>query len=204
MQKSLTLKALAAALLASTGLAHADPVFNRIATFPVSANIPKDMDAKSESSAEIIAASADGMLLVYTDSPLQALGLIDISDPRAPQPGGIIKLDGEPTSVAVNNGKALVAVNTSASYTQPSGLLAVVELASKSIIARCDLGGQPDSIAISPDGSIAAIAIENERDEDLNNGEIPQLPAGNVVIFSLQEGVADCASMITADVSGLA
>ena len=204
MQKSLTLKALAAALLASTGLTHADPVFNRIATFPVSANIPKDMDAKSESSAEIIAASADGMLLVYTDSPLQALGLIDISDPRAPQPGGIIKLEGEPTSVAVNNGKALVAVNTSASYTQPSGLLAVFELASKSIIARCDLGGQPDSIAISPDGSIAAIAIENERDEDLNNGEIPQLPAGNVVIFSLQEGVADCASMITADVSGLA
>ncbi|MEZ5590835.1 MAG: esterase-like activity of phytase family protein [Gammaproteobacteria bacterium] len=204
MQKSLPLTALTAALLASAGLAHATPVFNRIATFPVSANIPKDMDAKSESSAEIIAASADGRLLVYTDSPLQALGLIDISDPRAPQPGGIIKLEGEPTSVAVKNGKALVAVNTSASYTQPSGLLAVVELASKSIIARCDLGGQPDSIAISPDGSIAAIAIENERDEDLNDGEMPQLPAGNVVIFSLQEGVADCASMITVDVSGLA
>ena len=38
--------------------------------------------------------------------------------------------------------------------------------------------GQPDSVAISPDERYAAIVIENERDEDVNDGLIPQLPAG--------------------------
>ena len=68
----------------------------------------------------------------------------------------------------------------------------------------CDLGGQPDSVAVSPDGTLAAVAIENERDEDLNDGAMPQLPAGNVQIFSLKNGLPDCATKITADVTGLA
>jgi hypothetical protein len=38
---------------------------------------------------------------------------------------------------------------------------------------RCDLGGQPDSVAASPDGRYLAVAIENERDEDLDDGVIP-------------------------------
>jgi DNA-binding beta-propeller fold protein YncE len=47
------------------------------------------------------------------------------------------------------------------------------------------LGGQPDSIAISPDGKYAAIAIENERNEDLNEGAMPQLPRGFLTILDL-------------------
>ena len=68
----------------------------------------------------------------------------------------------------------------------------------------CDLGGQPDSVAISPDGKLVAVAIENERDEDLNDGKIPQLPAGNVQIFQLRDGLPDCGSRIVAEVTGLA
>ena len=49
-----------------------------------------------------------------------------------------------------------------------------VDLASKTIEATCDLGGQPDSIAArARTRRFAAIAIENERDEDVNDGEHP-------------------------------
>ena len=47
------------------------------------------------------------------------------------------------------------------------------------------LGGQPDSVAISADGRYAAIAIENERDEDVNDGAMPQPPAGFLTIVDL-------------------
>ncbi|SSC68291.1 esterase-like activity of phytase family protein [Ciceribacter selenitireducens] len=197
--------ALTAALLASVAVpASAEQVFNRIASFPVAANIPADKDQKSVTSAEIITASEDGMTLVYSDSPLGVIGFIDISDAKAPKAGGVLAMDGEPTSVAVVGGKVLVAVNTSESYVKPSGKLAIVDLASKAVDATCDLGGQPDSVAVSADKSFAVIAIENERDEDLNDGQLPQLPAGDLAIVSLKDGVADCASIKHVAMTGLA
>ena len=39
---------------------------------------------------------------------------------------------------------------------------------------------------------------------NLNDGEIPQLPAGNIKIFKIADGMPDCDSAITANVSGLA
>ena len=143
--------------------------FARVATFPVYRNLGVDEDLGTETSAEIIAAAHGGALLVYTDSPTQRIGFIDIQDPSAPQPGGFFQLDGEPTSVAVLDDYALVGVNTSPSYIAPSGYLAVIDISDATApaqIASIDLGGQPDSVAISPDGRYAAIAIENERDED--------------------------------------
>ena len=178
--------------------------FNRIASFPVNTNLPSETDSLTETSAEIIAVTGDGMTLVYSDSPLGVVGLVDIRDPAAPRPLGVVPVDGEPTAVSVAGSKILVAVNTSASFTAPSGRLAVIDVASKSLETSCDLGGQPDSTAVSPDGSIIAVAIENERDEDLNDGVIPQLPAGYVAILTLADGVPDCASLIKADVTGLA
>ena len=188
----------------SVSSATAEPVFNRIASFWVPSNLPSDMDQATETSAEIIAATEDGMTLVYTDSPLGAVGMIDITDPKAPAPGGIVKLEGEPTSVAVKGGKGFVGVNTSESFTEPSGHLAVVDIAAQTVEKSCDLGGQPDSVAINADGSRIAVAIENERDEDLNDGVIPQLPAGNVTIIPVSDGQPDCDGMIVADVTGLA
>lgn len=197
--------ALAVLLLGGTMLsANAETAFNRIASFPVNENIPSDMDEKSKSSSEIISVSKDGQLLLYTDSPLGGIGLVDISDPKSPKPAGFLSLNGEPTSVSVAGEFALVGVNTSENFVMPSGNLAVIDIANKSVKMSCDLGGQPDSVGVSPDGSIVAVAIENERDEDLNDGVIPQLPAGNVVIFKLKDGVPDCDSRIVADLSGLA
>jgi len=195
------LAALAAGLLSTTALpAIAAPVFNRIASFPVELNNP---EAKASSS-EIIAATEDGMMLIYSDSPAGGIGFIDIADPKAPKSGGFLALDGEPTSVTVIGGKAFVAVNTSESFVSPSGKLAVVDIASKAVDATCDLGGQPDSIAHNGAGTLLAIAIENERDEDVNDGAIPQAPAGFVTIFDVANGAGDCATLKKVELTGLA
>lgn len=197
--------ALTAALFASAALpAVAEPVFNRIATFPVAANLPEDKDRLTTSSAEIITASEDGNTLIYSDSPLGTIGFIDITEHRTPKAGGAVMMDGEPTSVAVAGAKVLVAVNTSESFVTPSGKLNVVDIATKVIEASCDLGGQPDSVAVSPDKTFAAIAIENERDEEVNDGAIPQMPAGDLVIASLNDGVADCSSIKHVTLTSLA
>ncbi len=196
-----------AAIVACLGapFATAEPVFNRIASWPVSANLAlagKDLD--TETSAEIIEVTADGMMLVYTDSSLEALGMIDITDPKAPKPAGVVVIGGEPTSVAVVGGRALVVVDTTNDKSAPTGHLAVVDLASKTIVQICDLGGQPDSIAVSPDGSFAAIAIENELDEDVGDGALPQPPPGNLTIFPLTGGTLDCNARKVVDLTGLA
>ena len=197
--------ALTAALLASVALpVSAEQVFNRIAAFPVATNLPADKDKLSTTSAEIVTASEDGMTLIYSDSPLGGIGFVDISDAKAPKAAGALMMDGEPTSVAAIGNKVLVAVNTSESKVKPSGRLAVVDIASKVIDSTCDLGGQPDSVAISPDKTFAVIAIENERDEDLNDGKLPQMPAGDLVIVGLKDGTVDCASLKHVAMTGLA
>jgi hypothetical protein len=197
--------ALAAVLLTSVAFpAAAEPVFNRIASFPVASNLPADKDKLSTTSAEIITATDDGMTLIYSDSPLGAIGFVDITDARAPKSGGALMMDGEPTSVTSTAGKALVAVNTSESKTKPSGRLAIVDIASKKIDATCDLGGQPDSIALNKDKTLGAIAIENERDEDVNDGKLPQMPAGDLVIFQVKSGVVDCGSIQHVKLAGIA
>ena len=205
MRRRMILLASAAAVAPfAASPAFADMMFNRIASFPVALNLPVGTDPATLTSSEIIAASEDGNTLVYSDSPLGAVGFVDITDPRAPKAGGIVKIDGEPTSVVVVGNTVLAGVNTSESYTSPSGKLLAIDLAGKSITSECDLGGQPDSLAVSADGATLAIAIENERDEDLNDGVIPQLPAGDVVIFPLADGAPDCAAMKTVDVTGIA
>ena len=184
--------------------ALAEMTFNRIATFATPLNMAAGEDTSRESSAEIIAASEDGMTLVYTDSPLGVIGFIDITDPRAPKPLGNVDVGGEPTTAQIIGGKAFTAVNTSESYTAPSGKLVTLDIASETITAECDLGGQPDSVARAPDGSFLAIAIENERDEDLNDGALPQMPAGFVIKLPVVNGEVDCAGLQKIEVTGLA
>jgi hypothetical protein len=197
--------ALTAALLTSVALpAAAEQVFNRIASFPVASNLPADKDKLSTTSAEIVTASEDGNMLIYSDSPLGAIGFVDITDAMAPKAAGALMMGGEPTSVAVAGTKVLAVVNTSESKTNPSGKLVVVDIATKAIETSCDLGGQPDSVAVSKDKSFVAVAIENERDEDVNDGDLPQMPAGDLVIAALKDGVLDCASIKHVTLTGLA
>lgn len=178
--------------------------FQRVATLP---NYLNNADIADTTVSEIVAATADGNTLVYTDSPLEEVGFVDITDPAAPLPTGKLALGGEPTSVSIlPSGLALVGVNTSASYVSPSGTLAVVDVASQTVLEQIPLGGQPDSVAVSPDGAYAAVVIENERDEDIEvdgvEGGLPQLPAGYLVIVDLVGDPGDWATR-TVDLSGL-
>jgi hypothetical protein len=113
------------------------------------------------------AATRDGRTLVYTDSPGERLGLVELDRLDRPHPAGTISLPAEPTSVDALGHLALTVVDTSASFTDLSDVLRVVDLRSRQVVASHDLGGR-----------YAAVAIENERDEDVNDGKLPQLPGG--------------------------
>jgi DNA-binding beta-propeller fold protein YncE len=85
---------------------------------------------------------------------------------------------------------AVVGVNTSPDFINPSGVLAVVDIESMTVVHEIDLMGQPDSVDVSKDEQYIVVAIENERDEDLEEGRLPQMPAGFVVIVDTPTGSA--------------
>ena len=151
-----------------------DGEFRRLATVPAYLN----SGIGDEAAAEISTVTGDGRTVVYTDSPGERLGFIDITDPSKPRPSGTLAVDGEPTSVAHLGHLLLAGVNTSASFADPSGKLLVIDDRTRKVVRSLDLGGQPDSVAVAPSGRYIAVAIENERDEDVDDGAIPQAPAG--------------------------
>jgi hypothetical protein len=194
------------------------PSFQRVATLGNYLN--NGPDAAAETVSEIIAATANGRTLVYTDAVRGTIGFIDITDPSSPLPLGNLPLDPDPadevehspTSVDVlGNQYALVAVDTtSGAFDTPSGYLRVVDISNPSAPffagEPVDLGGQPDSVKISPDEAFVAIAIENQRNEDLcvggtldgteageddciagggALGVLPQGPAGFLAVIAL-------------------
>lgn len=159
--------------------------FQRIATLP---NYLNNADHSAETVSEIVTVAEFGNTLVYTDGVLGEVGFVDIRDPKRPQGRGKLALNGEPTSVATwRQNFVLVAVNSSYSFTQPDGYLAVIDVRNQRVVAELPLDGQPDSIAVSPDQRYAAVVIENERDEEIEvdgmQGGLPQLPAGGLVVI---------------------
>jgi hypothetical protein len=169
--------------------------FQRVGTFANYRNAPLG----ETTVAEIIAATANGKTLVYTDGGRGTIGFIDITNPSRPLPAGTVALDPDPsddvdyspTSVDIlQNRYALVTADTSESKANPSGRLVVVDIDRRSVVTELDLGGQPDSAKISPDNRYLAIAIENERNEDIEvggvEGGLPQFPAGYLAVVRLQ------------------
>ena len=145
--------------------------FKRVGTFANFRNAGLDRTTVSE----IITATPDGRTLIYTDAE-GAIGFIDITNPATPLAAGTVAVDPDPatapayspTSVTVwRNRYVLVAVDSSVSKKHSSGELQVLDLATRARVATIDLGGQPDSVKVSPDGRYIAVAIENERDETL-------------------------------------
>jgi hypothetical protein len=175
-------------LLLSTQPALGHPVqsyFRRVASFPVCSQLqPNGCNDDTATVAEIVAASQDGNTVVYTDSQYEAVGFVDITDPSNPVGAGVIPVGGEPTSVSTCGKYAIAAINTSEDFINTSGKYVVIDMTTKSIVTEGILSGQPDSVAFSKDCTRAAIAIENERDEDLGVGEPPQSPPGLVVIMN--------------------
>lgn len=185
---------MAAALLASTVMSPAQAenaeYFERVATYPVYQNHPDGANATT--AAEISTVSSDGNTLIYSDALSRSIGFVDISDPSKPRGQGQVALhqlgssEDEPTSVAAYGEYVLVVVNSSASYSDPSGRLDVVRISDRKLVRSIKLSGQPDSIAISKDGAYGGIAIENERDEEAGDGGLPQAPAGSISIIDFK------------------
>ncbi|HTV19111.1 MAG TPA: esterase-like activity of phytase family protein [Polyangiaceae bacterium] len=211
--RSIRISPLVLSISLSSGAALAAPAsdvcsparFNRVATLP---NYLNDTDPSGATVSEIVAANASGSTLVYTDSLLEEVGFLDITDPSAPAPLGKLGVGGEPTSVAVlGENLALVAVNTRESFVDPSGHLALVDIASQTIVSELELGGQPDSVAISPSRRFAAVVIENERDEDVTvdgvEGGLPQAPTGFLAIVDLAGDDPTAWSVRRVDLTGL-
>ena len=193
--------------------------FHRLATYPVFENAPAGTDPADETVAEISAISEDGNTLIHTDAASHRIGFVDLSDPAAPKGLGSLSLaelgseHDEPTSVAVVGGYVLVVVDSSTSFTSPSGRLDIVDLATRTRVRSIDLGGQPDSIAITDDGAHAVIAMENQRDEDVlsdtgegEEGDLPQAPAGFLQFVDLpgSDPVAWQTRSVELDVAALA
>lgn len=210
MSRSLALvagTALIAAILPAATAASAladDPAksFQRVDTYPVYKNVPAGTLAGDPTVAEISAVSEDGDTLIYTDALGKRIGFLDISDPANVRGAGTLSLatlgdvNDEPTSVTVVGKYVLVVVNTSTSYTEPDGRLDVVRISDAKRVRSIPLEGQPDSITLTKDKKIAAIAIENERNEEATpaggaKGDLPQLPAGFVQLIDLDGAVAD-------------
>ncbi|TFC58247.1 esterase-like activity of phytase family protein [Cryobacterium sp. TMB1-7] len=183
--------------------------FHRTATYPVYLNAPAGADAADTTAAEISGVTDDGKTVIYTDAPGKRIGFLDITDVNNPVGAGSISLadlghaDDQPTSVAVYGDYVLVVVDESGGdFVSPSGRLDVIRISDRSLVTSIDLGGQPDSIAIGADKKYAAIAIENQRDEDFTptagkKGDLPQLPAGFVQVIDLN---ADPTSWVTTPV----
>ncbi|MGE9781310.1 esterase-like activity of phytase family protein [Janibacter sp. G368] len=163
--------------------------FHRLATVPAYANTSKDQ----QSVAEISTVTADGNTVVYTDAASEGIGFVDITDPEHPAPDGFVEVPGEPTSVFATDDRLLVVVDTSESFTDPSGVVIVLDPQTREELGRLDLGGQPDSVDVTKGGERAFIAMENQRDEEAGDGGLPQEPAGDLAMIDLTQDVADLA-----------
>lgn len=171
--------------------------YHRLATYPVFQNRPDGDPVDAETVAEISTVTPDGNTVIYTDATGKRIGFLDITDPANPVGLGTLSLaelgsaDDQPTSVAAVGEFVLVVVDTTGgNFTEPSGRVDVVRIADRTRVHSIDLGGQPDSIDISRDGAFAAIAIENQRDEEFTpegaeEGDLPQPPTGFVQIIGL-------------------
>jgi DNA-binding beta-propeller fold protein YncE len=166
---------------------------------PVTGFEPVVRHSVSGDVAEIVSATPDGRTLVYSDSSVEEVGFVDIASVETPTELGTVGLDGSPTAVSVTPDGAYALVGVAGGANE----LTVVEVGTRARVTDLALSGQPDSIAISPDGHYAAVAIENERDEDVDEGLMPQGPAGALEIVDLVGEPGDWTSRVV-DLTGLA
>lgn len=171
--------------------------YHRTATYPVYLNRPAEEPVDKETVAEISTVTPDGNTLIYTDAAAKRIGFVDIKDPAKPVGTGTLSLaelghkDDQPTSVAAVKDHVLVVVDTTGGdFAHPAGRVDIVRTGDRTRVHSIDLGGQPDSIAISPDGTFAAIAMENQRNEEFTppgteEGDLPQPPTGFVHLIDL-------------------
>ena len=154
--------------------------------------------------AEIVAPSPDGRTLAYTSGGAGTVGFVDLTNPGAPVALGQVDVagtvtngSGEPTSVAItpDGTYALVTVKDT---TDPigradAGALVFIAMATRTIVATVPVGVGPDSLHLTPDGTRAVIAIEDEENPDGNS--VAQARPGSVQIVTI-DPVAPASSTV--------
>ncbi len=142
--------------------------FEPVATFAMSQNLCDRPDCPpAAASVEAVAVSADGNTALYSDPDNAAVGLIDITDPADPRPAGLVPVGGTPRGLAAIGGYAIAASDTGADSLSEAGELAILNLATKAVVRRIPLGGQPGPLAASRTGRYVAVVIENGRRQGL-------------------------------------
>jgi hypothetical protein len=92
---------------------------------------------------------------------------------------------------------AVVGVNTSPDFVNPTGKLTIVDTRTQAIVREIELPGQPDAVDATSVTLVESkdyngayyivVAIENERDEDLGDGAPPQAPPGFLSIIDIPD-----------------
>jgi hypothetical protein len=186
-----------AALLAAPSLltlpAQAQPPATPAAGFALLHHLPVD------GVAEIIAATPDGLTLVYTSADAGALGLVDISDPTRPVilPRVDVRLGGvgEPTSVAVSpDGRfAVVAMRMEDdAHNARRGFLRVYDIRAPRAVRHVKdvlVGIGPDSLALAGSGKAlrAIVAIEDEETDAKGDATLGGQRPGRIDVVGLQD-----------------
>ena len=171
--------------------AHVSQRLNHVGSFYVVDNLGPTEPESTPTSAEIVDVTDDGRILAYTDAFTSRLGLVDISDPRHPQALGGVDLPGEPDERGDPGRVGLGRRGHERRLRQP-GRSAGGHRPRQPVDGPHDRAGGPARLGRDrPDGRYAAIVIENERDEDVDDGLIPQAPPGLLQILDLQGSYPD-------------
>lgn len=149
--------------------------------------------------AEIVAATPDGLTLVYTSADAGALGLVDITRPDKPvqlprvnvQRAGV----GEPTSVAISpDGRyAVVAVRQGDDAANAhAGVVRVYDIRnprSVTWVKDVVVGVGPDSLALVGQGRTlrAVVAIEDEETDAKGDATLDGQRPGRIDVVGLQD-----------------
>jgi hypothetical protein len=193
---TLRLCSLTAALAASfafTSLAQAAPPATPAGRFAMVHHLPVD------GVAEIVAATPDGMTLVYTSADTGTLGLVDITKPE--QPVLLPRVDvqlmgvGEPTSVAITpDGRyAVVAVRLGDDVANARrGLVRVYDIRQPAAVKHVKditVGIGPDSLALAGQGRTlrAVVAIEDEETDAEGDATLDGQRPGRIDVVGLQD-----------------
>lgn len=149
--------------------------------------------------AEIVAATPDGLTLVYTSADAGALGLVDITDPARPahlprvdlRMGGV----GEPTSVAISpDGRyAVVAMRLDDDVANARrGFLRIYDVRNPRAVTHVkdvSVGIGPDSLALAGSGKTlrAVVAIEDEETDAKGDATLGGQRPGRIDVVGLQD-----------------
>jgi len=188
-----TLSAALAAALTFTSLAQAAPSAPQAGRFAMVHHLPVD------GVAEIVAATPDGMTLVYTSADAGVLGMVDITKPEQPVllPRVNVQLMGvgEPTSVVISpDGRfAVVAVRLGDDVANARrGLVRVYDIRQPAAVKHVKditVGIGPDSLALTGQGRTlrAVVAIENEETDAEGDATLDGQRPGRIDVVGLQD-----------------